>query len=565
MIKCIKFNQYRKLVDIDINFNPRINVISGTNGTCKSTLMHLISNSFQAVNKNDARLLLPDAITILNTFTDKINPKIETISRSDKGSYKNPASGVLGTLFTVEYTDDTEIEFRRHNSRAETQKENFRFAIKPPYRSSKKDTLPSVPVVYLGLSRLFPYGELSDNHDVRDSRQSLPDDLHEIFVQQYKELTGIEIVKAHNQNVSGVKKRSNFISQKDGIDSNTISAGEDNIGIILIALNCLRNYYENLKHDSLVDDVESLLLIDEFDSTLHPSMQVKLLDLISEYSEDYRIQVFFTTHSLYLLKYAYQRKHHITYLIDQIEHVEVMPDPDPLAIEMHLNSKIHSQMYNNVFIPVYTEDAEARIFLDELFDYIGKVKDENFPKARTYLHEVNACLGSDVLIALFKDKKLNQSTMKSICILDGDQKKDLSNHIITLPGKKNPEKLLCDYAKKLHSGSEYRNFWSDMSRIGYSRSKAKEVIDAINKIEETYHEMKSAQKSTKGFLREEFKDHFNEYEIFYRKIIAHWISSDENANEIKGFLQDLYAVFMKTAPLHGIGKEVWPCPIGSGN
>lgn len=49
MIKKIYFRKYRKLIDMDISFNNDINVISGTNGTCKSSILHTISNSFQAV------------------------------------------------------------------------------------------------------------------------------------------------------------------------------------------------------------------------------------------------------------------------------------------------------------------------------------------------------------------------------------------------------------------------------------------------------------------------------------------------------------------------------------
>ncbi len=46
MIKGIHIKQYRKLKNIDIDFSNAITVISGTNGTCKSSLLYLVSNSF---------------------------------------------------------------------------------------------------------------------------------------------------------------------------------------------------------------------------------------------------------------------------------------------------------------------------------------------------------------------------------------------------------------------------------------------------------------------------------------------------------------------------------------
>ncbi|EDK9361880.1 ATP-binding protein, partial [Salmonella enterica] len=47
MIKEISFKKFKKLIDIDFTFNDDVNIISGTNGTCKTTLLHLISNGFQ--------------------------------------------------------------------------------------------------------------------------------------------------------------------------------------------------------------------------------------------------------------------------------------------------------------------------------------------------------------------------------------------------------------------------------------------------------------------------------------------------------------------------------------
>ena len=50
MVKALAINHYRKFHDITLNFTCGVNAISGTNGTCKTSLLHLISNSCQAVN-----------------------------------------------------------------------------------------------------------------------------------------------------------------------------------------------------------------------------------------------------------------------------------------------------------------------------------------------------------------------------------------------------------------------------------------------------------------------------------------------------------------------------------
>ena len=49
MIKQIDIIRYKKFKDISFNFEAGINAISGENGTCKSSLLYLIGNSFQEV------------------------------------------------------------------------------------------------------------------------------------------------------------------------------------------------------------------------------------------------------------------------------------------------------------------------------------------------------------------------------------------------------------------------------------------------------------------------------------------------------------------------------------
>ena len=71
--------------------------------------------------------------------------------------------------------------------------------------------------------------------------------------------------------------------------------------VIITSLVSLKYYYENITSSS---EVESILLIDELDATIHPGLQFKLLKLLNEFSKDYKIQIFFTTHSLSLLEEA---------------------------------------------------------------------------------------------------------------------------------------------------------------------------------------------------------------------------------------------------------------------
>ncbi|SQG93533.1 AAA family ATPase [Streptococcus dysgalactiae subsp. equisimilis] len=81
----IEFIQYRKLKNITIDFDKNINIIAGTNGTCKSSILHLISNSHQRVS-NSSRNPILSTIQKMNKI---FNPKIESLARGDKKYMSN--------------------------------------------------------------------------------------------------------------------------------------------------------------------------------------------------------------------------------------------------------------------------------------------------------------------------------------------------------------------------------------------------------------------------------------------------------------------------------------------
>ncbi|HDR1578310.1 TPA: ATP-binding protein, partial [Pasteurella multocida] len=135
---------------------------------------------------------------------------------------------------------------------------------------------------------------------------------------------------------------------------NTISAGEDNLLILLTAIYSLKHYYKT------TDGMNSILLIDELDATLHPSLQYEIFYLLKELSQEYGVQVFFTTHSLSLLDLAIKNHANITYLIDEVDSVYPMEKPDIRKIKLFLEKKTQASLYENNKIPLMTEDKEAR-------------------------------------------------------------------------------------------------------------------------------------------------------------------------------------------------------------
>ena len=92
MIKKVSVIQYRKLKDLEFDFTERLNILSGTNGTCKTSLLHIVSNSFQAVTKTCDWIQDTACLEIIKKVNSITNPKIESLTKGDK-QHNDPTNG----------------------------------------------------------------------------------------------------------------------------------------------------------------------------------------------------------------------------------------------------------------------------------------------------------------------------------------------------------------------------------------------------------------------------------------------------------------------------------------
>lgn len=548
MVKKINVVKYRKLQNIEFDFSKGLNVISGTNGTCKTSLIHMISNAYQAVTKNCDWLQDKSCLDVIKQINYITNPKIESLTKGDK-AYNDPSNGVHGTIFTVDYFGHSTLEFRKHNSKVAN-----RYAVKPWYKKDTEDRLPYCPTIYLGLSRLLPFGEFQDDNAVEKLKKNLPSQYQSEIAELYRKLTGITVSSLIPQKMGAIKTRADFVSDQPGIDSNTISAGEDNLFIIISALVSLKYYFDNIISNN---DIESVLLIDELDATLHPSLQFKLLEVFRLYSQNYKIQLIFTTHSLSILEYALKSKDNVLYLIDNLTSVIKMDSPDIFKIKMYLHDVTRDNIYLSKSIPTFTEDNEARVFLNILFDYFEELYPD-FCTIRRFFHLVNANIGADNLKNIFNDSYLLKATMKFVCILDGDQKGDLTKYTITLPGGDSPEKVVMSYALFLFDNDD--PFWVDNTilELGYGKIHYRDNIKPdIDNIKDTLRTKQEVGESIHGIERNLSKKVFIRHQRFFELLYKHWVRSDENSDSVKKFYKNLNKMFKKVAEFYGINPRLW--------
>lgn len=552
MIKGITIKQYRKLKDISLSFVPTINAISGPNGTCKTSLLHLLSNSFQAVTRSCEWVVDKKSISVINAINQITNPKVESLTRGDQ-KYNDPAHGVEGILFAVDYYDREPLEFRRHNSSQTT-----RYAVKPMYKKGTHDSLPNCPVIYLGLSRLVPFGEYQNDAAVSGIKKNLPEKYQNEIAELYKYFTRYSISTSKAQQMGDIKTRAEFSSDYEGIDSNTISAGEDNLHIILTALVSLEYYYDSIHSKRTV---ESVLLIDELDATLHPDYQIKLVNLFREFSEKYKIQIVFTSHSISLLEEMLAAKDNVIYLVDNVTSVATMDDIDIYKIKMHLCSLTHEDIYRDKVIPIFTEDAQARYLLDLLFSFFENNYDESFRNVRRFFHLVNVNLGAENLASIFGDSKMLRISMQSICVLDGDHNSNIRHCIIALPGKNKPnasrglcpEELLFEYAEMLYTADD--PFWTNSIVLGRGYGKIP-YIDRVRRPLNSFREECAANTNTLK-PREFNKKLFEKEKDFFNLLFKHWMNNPSNRSELERFYSELKTVFSKVAPYSEINPHEW--------
>ncbi len=567
MIKKIHFNQYRKLKDLDIEFTKNINIISGTNGTCKTSILHLCSNAFQAPKKD--YIANDKVITTINTINMLTNPKIETLTKGDK-KYNNPAPNFDGPLFNITYFDDVNLDFRRHNTDSELSKHK-RYRIILKYPKGKKMSLKTLATIYLGLPRLYPFGEIDDKEKtnnsikIRNITNQLPDEYQAELYKLYKELTGISVAQGKNIKIEKIKSRTDFNTDVEGIDSNTISAGEDNIMIILTALVSLKYYYDNISNKD--DEVISMLLIDELDATLHPEMQIKIFNKILDYSDKYKIQVIFTSHSFTLIEHAKKNKQNLIYIQNKRTTVKLMENPDIYKIKMDLYNETAINLFKNSKIPVFTEDDEARFVLDILFNQY-KINLNNL------FHLINANMSHTCITQIFKDEYIYKNTVGLIAILDGDcrekmlqiNNKDLDNNIddeihdlstyyfnhniMWLPGNKSPEILFFEYALNIYNNenSKFHNF-DDVQNLGYTYNYFDNNIKPL--LEECLQIEKASEK------RKKTKKLFKDFSEFFKLIITYWMQDENNSTEVKQFYSILKSLYKKNADINNCNPNFW--------
>lgn len=444
----VNIKRFRGFHEQEFELGSQLTAIAGQNGTQKSTLLGMITQTFSIPKDNPMYGEKPlCGGSYRSAFSDKfrLSPIFDKPKEHEWSLFFD--NGQQFEIESIVRTGDPNVRFWRKGSRG------------------KGDGYIQFPTIFLSLKRLVPLAE--ENSVKTDDTLLTPTE-----VEKFKELHNKILIS--NTEITSTTGISSTNKQSVGVstslyDWNQNSMGQDNLAKILLALFS----FKRLK-DKYSSYQGGILAIDELDATMYPASQVELLKVLRKYASDLNLQIIFTTHSISLLKVVdelckevKQRSEtsnqiKMIYLKRSDENVLIKRDVDFNGIVLDLNVTAIAPRRNKNKITVYVEDKETELFVKAIL------------KTRSNcLKFVNATLPCSMLIEMVSKAVPAFCYPYSIIFLDGDVRKHnadmrkLANaqNVLLLPGNESPERLL---ARFLFNISDSDALWGSLS-LGYTK------------------------------------------------------------------------------------------------
>lgn len=444
-VKSIEVERFRNFTPMEIKLGRYVTVISGQNGTGKSTLLGMLGQPFGMAEMKDVF-----GRGMRAKFTDMFKLSPDHDIPGEHVYYVNLRDRDL-------YSSSSHVQVKSY------KREGYKLPIRlvTGARRGKGDGNIDFPVIYLGLRRTYPVGEIPN---ATSAVLSLSDKEMRQFNTWYNSvfLTWRQDDLKPVELTASTAKKATILVNATSYDFLANSAGQDNLGQILAALLS----FDRAK-EKLADSYRGgLLLIDELDATLFPASQEALFNLLLEKAKELEVQVVFTTHSFQLIECALAKRGkrddaEVVYLRRMDSGIEQINRPSELDIKTDLSVRMPMRAPKRK-VEVLCEDDETKWFLKKVLP------------AGTYskCNVISAGLSCGELAELsIKDIP---SLDNDLFVVDGDAVKDVSakvkgsQRLCILPtGDKNPEMAIYDALSKLPDNGE---FWASReSACHYSR------------------------------------------------------------------------------------------------
>lgn len=393
-ISGIHIEHFRSLTNRDIKIGKYLTLITGKNGTMKSSILGLIAHPFSS--PNEAKDMYGKDLKTKHSDVFKLSLKND----SDEYIY------YLQALTTTNKDLSEPVRLYPSGNR-------HRVTVGPDNKVAKGNFL--LNTSYLNLKRLFPIIETK----ATQANIKISEDDQAKISKAYQKIMQRRAYES-SETISDSESKNTLAPHNSYYDFNSISSGEDNLGLIL----CKMLAFEKNKTDET--SLQGLLCIDEIEASLHPSSQVALIQYLYDWAIKHNIQVICTTHSLYIINYCINLQstrpdimtsnivinNISTHQIGDNNNYNIMVNPD------------YKTIYKELTLQDVTEPTPYKVNIiceDELgVSVMKKILKSTVNKNVEYISNVTDTLGSSYngLISLAKNgKKLLED---SIIIVDPD-------------------------------------------------------------------------------------------------------------------------------------------------
>jgi len=441
-LKKLTIEKFRALENVSFELGSHITVICGKNGTSKSSILGIAAQIF-SFEKDYASETELDYKTITGD-NFKSNP-----AEHFRFSAKFDLPGSLEVKFDLHdgYTEqDTSAELklirrRSINGRVTNPRPVVRHNVTIEGINTSRNF--THPVIYLSLQRLNPIA-MRIKYIAKD---------FEYLSEKSEDFIALnnELLNKRSTNSTGTDgSMKSAVAYGENYDQDSVSAGEDNAGQIILALMSFRKLKKDYR-----DYKGGLLLIDEADAGLFPAAQIKLVDILHRECNELNIQVIMTSHSPTLIEHTYElsqkfrRKFKTVYLSDTYGKVQSLEDQSWLDIHSDLLTQTVKVNAETTLpkVNVYFEDREG-------FDLLSALLHRN--KAKKLINPLDSVsMGCSNYIQLIQ-KGIPEFAKRSLIVLDGDVKgtENLPS-VVLLPTSLPPDQLLFEYLYNLDAGDDF--------------------------------------------------------------------------------------------------------------
>lgn len=459
----IQINKFRGLNGITIDLGERITLICGKNGTSKSSILGIAAQVFSFRKDYLSNSDLPYKSLFGTSFKSQVSEHFRLSKKFD-------TTGSMDTTIHIHdgYTQTpAEFSLKLYNSvdRPQPRPVVRGNTIATGQNSSRNATH---PVIFLSLKRLMPISsrEKYTEHDLEYLN------IHKSeFLRATQRLLGKFSTTSLTATTGTIQSA---VAHSDAHDQDSVSAGEDNVGQILMAIYSfkkLKSEYANYKG--------GLLLIDEADAGLFPAAQVELIRMLNKECKALDLQVIMTSHSPTMIEELHEistfnsSDNRTVYLTDSFGAIDTRNNYTWAEIyaDLHQETVSFDSVTSLPQVNIYPEDRECA----DLFSAI--ITDRKLKKVTNLLNEV--ALGCDEYLKLI-GRKIPEFTKKSIILLDGDVT-DVDHHssVLKLPTALPPDQLIFEFMFNLPADNIFWKNKSLYTRVLFLKS-AEKVMEALN-------------------------------------------------------------------------------------